>query len=116
MDVYHIWFNLKEGVRDLEFTDALQAYLGHLKEKGGIAAFRITRAKLGLVPPTLPEWHVTLDFQDMAQMDRAFGEVSSRAQPVEGLHHMVNSKVKDIFFALYRDFPDSGRKRGQERF
>jgi hypothetical protein len=27
-----------------------------------------------------------------------------------------NSKVKNISFALYRDFPDSGRVRGQEKF
>jgi hypothetical protein len=49
-------------------------------------------------------------------MDRAFGLVSSRAEPVEGFHHAVNSKVRDIFFALYRDFPDEGRVRGQEKF
>jgi len=116
MDIYHIWFNLKDDVQDVEFTDALQAYLGHLKDAGTIAAYRITRRKLGLGHPNLPEWNVTLDFQDLAQMDQAFGHVSSRANPVEGLHHAVNSRVKDIFFALYRDFPDPGRQRGAERF
>jgi hypothetical protein len=28
----------------------------------------------------------------------------------------VNSKVQDIFFALYRDFPDANRVAGQEKF
>jgi hypothetical protein len=116
MDVYHIWFNLKEGVQDVEFTDAVQAYLGHLKDVGHAATFRITRCKLGLGHPSLPEWNITIEFQDLAQMDQAFGRVSSRSNPVEGFHHAVNSKVKDIFFALYRDFPDPGRQRGQERF
>ena len=116
MDVYHIWFNLKEGVQDVEFTDAVQAYLGHLKKADQIAGFRITRRKLGLGPPILPEWNILIEFEDMAQMDRAFGNVSSRANPVEGLHHAVNSKVRDLFFALYRDFPDPGRERGQELF
>jgi hypothetical protein len=32
--------------------------------------------------------------------------VSSRADPVESFHQAVNSKVRDIFFAPYRDFPD----------
>jgi hypothetical protein len=32
------------------------------------------------------------------------------------LHHVVNSKVQDIFFALYRDFPDETRVRGREKF
>ena len=41
---------------------------------------------------------------------------SSRTDPVESFHHAVNSKVQDIFFALYRDFPDSERVKGQEKF
>ncbi len=116
MDVYHIWFNLKEGVGDAEFADAARAYLDHLREQELIAAYRITRRKLGLGHPALPEWHITLDFANMGQMDRAFGQVASRADPVEGFHQAVNSKVRDIFFALYRDFPDAGRVRGQEKF
>jgi hypothetical protein len=116
MDVYHIWFNLKPGVRDLEFVESAQAYLSHLKEGKHIASFRITRRKLGLGPPQLPEWHITVDFQNMAQMDQAFGRVSSRTDPVESFHHSMNSKVQDIFFALYRDFPDPHRVSGQEKF
>jgi hypothetical protein len=116
MDVYHIWFNLKDGVGDTEFADSASAYLDYLKGEAALAGYRITRRKLGLGPPQLPLWHITLDFENMAQMDRAFGRVSSRADPVESFHHAVNSKVQDIFFALYRDFPDPGRVRGQEKF
>jgi len=116
MDIYHIWFDLKEGVRDVEFADAARSYFEHLKTLGTIGAYRITRRKLGLGHPNLPPWHVTLEFENMAQFDRAFETVSSRTDPAESFHHAVNSKVKDIFFALYRDFPDPGRKRGEERF
>jgi hypothetical protein len=116
MDIYHAWFNLKEGVRDGEFADAVHVYLGHLQEQGLIAGYRLTRRKLGLGHPNLPEWHITIDFENMAQMDQAFGRVSQRAGPVEGFHQAVNSKVCDLFFALYRDFPDDGRVRGQEKF
>ncbi len=116
MDIYHIWFNLKEGVRDLEFADAARAYLDHLKECGDIAAYRITRRKLGLGHPDLPEWNITLDFEDMSQLDRAFGRVAARADPVESFHQAVNAKVCDIFFMLYRDFPDAERVRGEEKF
>lgn len=116
MDVYHIWFDLKDGVKDTDLADALERYLGHLKAEGRAAGYRITRRKLGLGHPNLPEWNVTIEFDDLAQMDRAFGAVASRADPVEGLHHAVNSKVEGIFFALYRDFPDRERVRGQEKF
>jgi len=116
MDIYHIWASLKAGVKDTEFSDAAHAYLGHLKGEGAIEGYRITRRKLGLGHPNLPEWHITLEFRSMAQMDEAFGQVARRADPVEGFHHAVNSKVEDVFFALYRDFPDDGRERGEERF
>jgi hypothetical protein len=116
MDVYHIWFNLKEGVGDIQFVEAARAYFDHLKEAGTVIAYRITRCKLGLAPPNLREWHITLDFENLSQLDAAFARVSSRADPVESFHHAVNSKVCDIFFALYRDFPDPQRVRGQEKF
>ncbi len=116
MDIYHVWCNLKEGVADLEFTDAAQSYLDHLKAQGTLHGYRITRRKLGLGPSHLPEFHLTLEFESLAQMDAAFGLAAARADPVEDFHHRVNSKVRDVMFALYRDFPDPGRARGQEKF
>ena len=116
MDIYHIWCNLKPGVHDLEFVESVQSYLHHLRAKGQLQTYRITRAKLGFRPPQLREFHITLEFEDMTQMQSAFDNVSSRADPVESLHHAVNSKVQDIFFALYRDFPDKTRVRGEEKF
>ena len=42
--------------------------------------------------------------------------MSERTDPIESFHQAVNSKVRDIFFALYRDFPDPHRVTGQEKF
>ena len=116
MDIYHIWCNLKTGVKDLEFADAVTSYFSHLKDQGRIAGWRMTRRKLGLGPSQLPEFHITIDFDSLTQMDQAFDLVATRTDPVEGFHHAVNSKVEDVFFALYRDFPDADRQRGQEKF
>lgn len=116
MDVYHIWCNLKPGVRDLEFVSGVRAYLNHLRETQKIHAYRITRAKLGLVPPQLREFHITIEFDDLVQLQSAFDSVAARTDPIESLHHAVNSRVQDVFFALYRDFPDQGRVTGQEKF
>jgi hypothetical protein len=116
MDVYHIWFDLKPGVRDTEFAASACAYLDRLKESGSLVSYRITRRKLGLGPPQLREWHVAIDFESLTQLDTAFGQVSARADPVESFHQAVNSKVQDAFFALYRDFPDPHRVTGQEKF
>ena len=116
MDVYDIWFNLREGVSDMAFAEAARGYLDHLKAAGHLAAWRLTRRKLGLGPSFIPEFHLSLEFDGLARLDAAFVSVSTRADPVEGFHHAVNGKVKDTVFALYRDFPDAHRVTGQERF
>lgn len=116
MDVYHIWCNLKEGVKDTDFTDSAREYLEHLKTNGLITQYRITRRKLGLGPVQFPEFHLTLECDGLAQLDQAFNHVATRTDPVEGFHRAVNSKVRDALFALYRDFPDPVRVHGEEQF
>ena len=116
MDLFLSWFNLKPGVRDTELSDALDAYLGRLQADGDIASYRLTRRKLALGIPELGEWFLVIEVHDLAQLDRAFGNVSTRADPLESIHVEVNQKVCDLRSALYRDFPDAHRVRGQEKF
>ena len=116
MDVYHIWCRLKPGVRDMEFADAATAYFDHAKAEGKIEGYRILRRKLGLGHPNLFEWNIQLEFNGLAQMDDAFSMVASRSDPMESFHHAVNSKVEEVIFGLYRDFPDDFRQRGNEKF
>jgi hypothetical protein len=116
MDIYHIWCNLKPGVSDLEFVRNTRAYLDRLQQLGKLARYRITRAKLGLRSLPLAEFHLMLEFEGLAQLDSAFAVAAARTEPVEQVHHAVNSLVTDLSFALYRDFPDPVRVEGQERF
>jgi hypothetical protein len=116
MDLYHAWFNLKPGVSDTGFSDKLASYLGHLRDEGLIEGWRLTRRKLGLAPRELGDFHVMIEVKDMAQLEQAFARVAGRRNPVEGLHFAVNSMVSDATFALYRDFPDAVRGRGEEKF
>jgi hypothetical protein len=116
MDLYHIWCDLKPGQRDVEFAEHVRRYLGKLEADGLIAGFRVTRRKLGFGVPGLGEFHIAIETKDLAQLERAFQTVSTRADPVESLHHAVNSRVVNFQAALYRDFPDPQRVRGEERF
>lgn len=116
MDIYDIWVDLKPGQRDVEFAEHVARYLGKLKADGLIEGFRISRRKLGLGIPGLGEFHIAIETRDLAQLDRAFQAVSARADPVETLHHAVNSRVENFKAALYRDFPDPHRRRGEEKF
>jgi hypothetical protein len=109
MDIYHVSCALKDGVSDTDFHNQTTAYCEHLKTDGLIAGYRLMRRKLGLGPSHLPEFHLMIEAAGLAQ-------VSSRAGPVEALHHAVDSLVPNVTFALYRGFPDSDRVRGRARF
>ncbi len=106
MDYYHIWADLKQSNRDLEFAANLDRYLGVLKERGLIADFQLTRRKLGFGPSNLGEFHVTIATENLEQLDRAFQQIRPREGEVEGLHAAVYSAVTNLTTALYRDFPD----------
>ncbi len=116
MDIYHIWCDLKQGTSDVEFCQRVDAYLGKLKAAGAVEGYRITRRKLGLGPADLGDFHVMLEFNDLAQLDAAFRQAATRAGTVEELHQAVNSVVRTFVAALYRDFPDPVRQRGEEKF
>ena len=116
MDVYHVWCDLKPGTSDLGFARDVTAYLSSLRDAGRIAGFRLTRRKLGLGPTELGEFHLAIELRDLAQLDAAFREVSTRHEPLESLHAAVNQVARNARFALYRDFPDPQRESGAERF
>ena len=116
MDIYDIWVDLKPGQRDLEFVEHVGRYLGKLKADGHIEGFRISRKKLGFGIPGLGEFHIAIETKDLAQLERAFQSVSSRADPIETFHLAVNSRVVNFQAALYREFPDPHRRRGEEKF
>lgn len=116
MDIYQVWCDLKPGISDVQFSDRLAAYMGQLKSAGLIEGWRLTRRKLGLGPSDLGEFHIAIEIKDLSQLENAFQRVASRTEPTEGFHFGVNSLVRNARFALYRDFPDSFRERGAEKF
>jgi hypothetical protein len=116
MDLYHAWFDLKPGERDVPFVERVHTYLGHLVTEMKIQSYRVTRRKLGLGPPGLGEFHVIIEVSDLAELDAAFRYVGKRSGAVEGFHAAVNQHVSNLTFALYRDFPDPFRETGHEKF
>ena len=98
------------------FTDALEAYMTHLQSQGHLKSWRLLRRKLGLGPKSLGDFQLLMEFEGLAELDQAFGYVSTRQGEVEEKHYCVNHMVENVQFSLYRDFPDSNRQRGGELF
>jgi hypothetical protein len=110
MTLYHIWCNIKDGSKDLEFVRAVEAYLGHLKALGHLHSFRITRRKFGFSPAGLGDFHIMIECETLAKLDDAFGLVATRDGEIEALHRPVYQMATNLTTALYRDFPDGERK------
>lgn len=111
MNYYHIWCNLAEHGpnADLDFSRAVDEYLGALKSRGAIEDFSLARRKFGFGPPELGEFHIVIRVRDLAQLDAAFGHAARREGEIERLHARVYSAAKDFRSALFRDFPDPER-------
>lgn len=116
MDYYQGWFDLKPGVKDTDFARGLARYMGYLKDRSLIEGWKLSRRKLGLAPPDFAEFHLVIETKDLAQLDEAFNHVATRSEPVESTHFDVNSRVQNLRFGLYRDFPDPVRREGEEKF
>ncbi len=111
MNSYHMWFDLRDSRKDLEFADAVAAYLNYLQSHKLIESWSLERRKFGFSPETLCEFHCVVRVKDLAQFDAAFGHVATRTGEVERLHMPVYSAVTNFKSALYRDFPDPQRIR-----
>lgn len=111
MDHYHIWVDLRDGVKDLAFAEAIDGMLGHMRDEGTIEDWTLSRRKLGFGPRELGEFHVDIQVRDLTQLQAAFDEVTPRTGKMEKLHASVWSKVTNFRSGLWRDFPDTNRAR-----
>lgn len=109
MDIYHIWCDKTEDIDDLKWANNMRGFLQHLVDEGKMKSFRITRCKMGFRSiADLPEWHIMMEFKNMAQMDSAFERVVPRQGELESKHKSFNQFVSsNIQHALYRDWPDN---------
>ena len=116
MDIYHGFFSLKPGTSDVGFADDFKKFMEFLVAHKKIVSWRLMRRKLGLGPREFGEFHMMIEVENLAQLDEAFSMAAARTGDMEHHHFDVNSKIADVKFALYRDFPDPVRKTGDELF
>lgn len=107
MDIYHIWADKEGDISDADWVNNIREFLDHLVREGKMELYRITRCKMGFRSLDIPEWHVMMEFQNMAQMDAAFDRVAPLEGELESKHRSFNQFVgSNIQHALYRDWPD----------
>jgi hypothetical protein len=73
----------------MDFVAGARTYLERLQQDRQLHTYRITRCKLGFRPPQLREFHITLEFEHMTQMQAAFDPFLPHG-PGREPHHAVN--------------------------
>ena len=114
MDIYHVWCDLRPGVRDMHFHENVALCMNNLRVGGLIESWRLTRRKPGFGPFELGDWHLMIEVRDLRQLEDTFRRMAARAEPEEGMHHTMNALVTNARFSLTRDFPDPAHERGQQ--
>jgi len=108
MDIYHIWADKSGDISDSEWVCNMRGFLDHLITEGRMEKYRITRCKMGFRSMDIPEWHIQMEFVNMAQMEQAFQRVAPLEGELEHKHRSFNQFVSgNIQHALYRDWPDN---------
>lgn len=112
MQNYHIWFDLRPGTKDIEFSAAVENLLDQRKGRGHRQQWRLERRTLGLCSADLGELYVGMATTDLGQLQSAFDSIAPRSGEEENLHAGVWSKVLDLKFEMYWDCPDKIESRG----
>lgn len=109
MDIYHIWCDKDSNITDIDWVNNMKSFLDHLVSEHKMESYRITRCKMGFRSiADMPEWHIMMEFRNMAQMDDAFKRVAPLEGELETKHKSFNQFVSgNIQHALFRDWPDN---------
>jgi hypothetical protein len=105
MDIYHIWADKQGDITDSEWVANMKQFLQHLVDEEKMVSFRVTRCKMGFRSLDIPEWHIMMEFNNMAQLEEAFQRVAPLEGELEDKHRSFNQFVGDnIQHAYYRDW------------
>ena len=107
MDYYHIWATKTGDITDLDWVNHIKSFLNDLKNEGKMVDYKVTRCKMGFRSiADMPEWHIVMEFNNMAHLEDAFKQVAPLEGELEKKHKAFNQFVGgDIQHAYYTDWP-----------
>ena len=84
----------------------MKSFLDHLVGEEKMVSYRVTRCKMGFRSMDIPEWHIMMEFNDMAQLEMAFKRVAPLEGDLESKHKSFNQFAENLQHAYFRDWPD----------
>ncbi|SDR71003.1 DUF6614 family protein [Opitutus sp. GAS368] len=88
---YHVWFNLKPGVREADGLAVVGRFLTNLCASDEATKFQLLRNKGGPPRSKLPRYHALVQFVDEVQLAEAM-----KKQAARGIHSGLHGNVIDV--------------------
>ncbi len=109
MTIYHCMIDLKPGANAIAFAHAVQTWFEMLKSAGKIENWALQRRKLHLAGPGFADFLLTIDLQDLAQLDLAFEHLGAHQDASLRAYEQMHGMIDRFEVGLYRRYPDSMR-------
>jgi hypothetical protein len=106
MTSYHCMIDLKSNANELAFARAVAVWFGLLQAAGKLKAWQLSRRKLRLAGPGFGDFLLVVEFDDMAQMDRAFAHLSCGDHDAAQAYALMHGMIDRAEAGLYRPYPD----------
>jgi len=95
--ILHALFDLKPGVAEGDFRDALNTFCAHLNDEGYVMTWRWMR-QIAPPGPAFPRpsqtQFVAFEFRDEEREERCYEYVAANGEPIRALHRAMNLKVE----------------------
>jgi len=106
MTSYHCMIDLKPNANELAFARAVAAWFGVLQAAGKVAAWHLSRRKLRLAGAGFGDFLLVVEFDDLAQMDRAFAHLAAGDHDAAQAYTLMHGMIDRAEAGLYRPYPD----------
>lgn len=106
MTSYHCMIDLKPGANELAFAHAVAAWFGLLQAAGKAQRWHLSRRKLRLAGAAFGDFLLVVEFDDMAQLDRAFAHLASGDDGAAQAYALMHGMIERAEAGLYRPYPD----------
>ncbi len=109
MNLYHCMIDLANDAQALNFAQAVDDWMSHLRGRGLIGDWRLMRRKLNLASDAHRDFLLEIELDGLRQLEDLFRHACSPSDEVDRLYSRVHGMIGQVEFGLYRPYPDPER-------
>ena len=110
MTQYHCMIEIKDGVHALAFAQAVDAWMGYLKQHNLILDWRLLRRKFRLGSGPHTDFILEIGVEGLAALDAIFTAVAGIEEKGLQAYEKMHAMIFSVEVGLYRIFPDPAQR------